>query len=96
MKKLVRSLTPPSEIYTTGDADDDETEDDAPEKKSKNGFTPTDLVDILQQLDELRDYSLAINIEDGVLILSVGDSRYEVQNSRKGRYPRRRLRKLET
>ena len=86
MKKLVKSLTPPSEITY---ADEDNTQ-------HKFDFSSTDLVDILQQIEELKNFNIAIRIEDGHLQLAVGDSIYEISEIRDQRYPRRRLRKLET
>ena len=85
MKKLLKQDRAPSEVTTT----------DEPDKK-KSGFTCNDLVDILQQIEELNDYNIAIKNEDGVLLLAVGDSVYEISKIRENRYPRRALRKLET
>ena len=88
MKRLIIQATPPTDVAVA---------DDAANKVADNKyrFSATDLVDILNQIDEVKD-NAAIKIEDGILILGVGDSRYEISEIREKRYPRRRLRKLET
>jgi hypothetical protein len=86
MKKLLKANSPPSEIDTA----------DKDEKKSKHDFTYTDLVDILRQIEELKNYNIAIRIEEGMLQLAISDAVYEISEAKDKRYPRRRLRKLDT
>ena len=94
MKRLIKKQTiPPDKIHLaeTDYNQDDESQDG----QTRNGFSPTEIVDILQQIEELNDYNIAIRIVDGGLRLGVGDSIYEISPRKEGRYPRRRLRKIE-
>lgn len=84
MKRLLKADSPPTEITTDK------------EKNTKNKFTYIDVVDILNQIEELSDYNVAMKIEDGSLLLAVGDSVYEISKVREERYPQRKLTKLET
>jgi hypothetical protein len=83
MKRLLKAVSPPSEIETA-------------DKDNKYDFTYVDLVDILRQIEELKNYNVAVRMEEGMLQLAVGDSIYEISEVKSKRYPRRRLRKLET
>jgi len=88
MKKLLKkSTTAPTEIHTS---DENKKSD-----KIKCEFTFIDIVDILQQLEELKNYNIAIKVDDGRLLLAVGDVVYEISEKRSQRYPARSLRKLE-
>ena len=89
MKRLLIQVPPPTDVNVADDTTADKATD------NKYSFSATDIVDILNQIDEVKDNS-AIKIEDGVLILGIGDSRYEISEVREKRYPRRRLRKLDT
>ena len=80
MKRLLKRVTAKSEPADTND--------------KKGMFTATDLVDILQQIEELSKCNVAIKIEDGSLLLGVGDSIYEISVVKEKRYPRRVLKKL--
>ena len=80
MKRLLKKVTAKSEHTDTND--------------KKGMFTATDLVDILQQIEELSKFNVAIKIEDGSLLLGVGDSVYEISVAKEKRYPRRILKKL--
>ena len=91
MKRLIKQN--PAQIETTTA---DEPDEKPNEKKNKKDFTFTDLVDIMLQIEELKDYNVAIRSDKGVLQLAVGDTVYEVSPVQENRYPRRRLRKLET
>jgi len=64
--------------------------------ENKNAFTHYCIVDILNQLEELSDYNIAIKKDDGRCLLTVGDVVYEISEIISKSYPRRRLRKLDT
>lgn len=88
MKKLLRATQPPTEVETVGEKN--------PPKKGKYDFSYIDLIDILRQFEEMKNYNIAARIEEGMLQIAVGDSVYEVSEIKEGRYPRRRLHKLDT
>ena len=91
MKKLLRSTTPPTRITVVEtDTDTKSTIDE-----NKYRFDSRDLVDILSQIEELKNYNIAIRNDDGTLLLGIGDSIYEIDETMDKRYPRRRLRKRE-
>jgi len=87
MKKLVKAVSPPAEVSVS---------DKNKADKNKPVFTPTDLADIIAQLDEVKDNVAIKNDDKGRLLLAVGDSIYEIQPIRKNCHPRILLRKLET
>ena len=86
MKRLVKAVSPPSEITTA-----DETKD-----QNKYEFNSVDLVNILQQIEELHNYKISIVKTKHGLQLLVGNSAYEFLAPNNKSYPPRRLRKLET
>jgi len=88
MKRLL--MQDPSQVAALSEPQ----ETDEPEREIKIRFSPTELVDILLQIEEL-DSTVAIRMYDGALQLQVGDSTYEIDDAKRNRYPKRRLRKLE-
>ena len=81
MKKLLKSNVPTSKICAN----------------AENNFSSIDIADIIQQIEELKNYNVAVKRDDeGRLLLAVGDSIYEISEINKKRYPRRAVRKLET
>jgi len=88
MKRLIKQTYPPDEIHIIKRNDN--------RNESRNSFSITDVVGMLSQLDELKNFNVAAkNDDEGRLLLRVGDSVYEVSKQLKRRYPRRHLRKLE-
>ena len=67
---------------------------DGKKETNKNQLSYTDFVDLLQQLEEMKNYNVAIKNDDGILKLTVGDSVYKISKIDHG-YPKRRLTKLE-
>ena len=67
----------------------------AEENSNKNEFNFADIADILNQIEELQKYNVAIRKEDGELQLNVGESVYKIE-LQADRYPRRRLTKIAT
>ena len=63
--------------------------------EDKTNLSLVDLVDVLNQIEELKNYNIAIRNEDGAIQLAVGDSRYELSGIIEKRYPRRRLHKMD-
>ena len=86
MKRLIIENKPPSKVPVS-----DENKAD----KNKSVFTPTDLADIIGQLDDVKDNVAIKNDDEGRLLLGVGDSVYEILPIKKNRYPRIALRKLD-
>jgi len=84
VKRLIKQRVTPNNICGTDGS------------KNKNEITPVCIVDILTQIEELKDYNVAIKKDDGRLLLAVGDSVYDISEKREKRYPRRKLTKLET
>ena len=91
MKRLVKAYTPPSKVFVSDEAKTDEAKAD----KNKAVFTPTDLADIIGQLDEVKSNVAIKNDDMGRLLLAVGDSVYEILPIKKNRYPRIALHKLD-
>jgi hypothetical protein len=93
MKRLVRQeIRPKVKTQTTKT-----TTTKTSEKSTSGNFTSVDLVDILSQLDELKNHNIAAKFDEGKLVLAIGDTRYEVSSVRDpNRYPNRRVVKLET
>jgi len=81
IKRLLKNVT-----ASTGNSAD---------SNNKFDFSFTDLADILNQLDELKQ-NVAVKNDEGKLLLAVGDSIYEITDPNSHRYPRRRLNKRET
>jgi len=63
--------------------------------EDKTNLSLVDLVDVLNQIEELKNYNIAIRNEDGAIQLAVGDSRYELSRIIEKRHPRRRLHKMD-
>lgn len=45
-------------------------------------FTPAAVLDMLSQIDELRDYELGLEENDLNLVFTIGDSRYEISGKK--------------
>jgi len=83
MKRLLKKINASSEA------------NNADTNEDKISFSITDLVDIISQIEELNE-NVAIRGHEGTLQLAVGDSIYEICDLKSQRYPRRRLRKVES
>jgi len=62
--------------------------------KTETDLTYLDLVNVLEQLEELKKFNIAVKTDDGILKLIVGDSVYEIKKA-KDQYPQVRLHKLD-
>ena len=95
MKRVIKlaQQTPAQAGITYENDIANDTDNDTTNEKNKLNFM--DVVGILNQLEELKNYNIAVYNEDGNLLLEVGESTYQVSGVISNHYPRRRLRKLE-
>ncbi len=101
MKRLLKTAPPPDKVtvsYKDYKASAEAVANAEAEAKNreKNMLTFSDLVDIINQIEELSKYNAAIKKDDdGRVLLAVGDSVYQISEPREKSYPRRRLTKLD-
>ena len=96
MKRVIKLVQQtPAQAGITYSNNTDNYVDDDPTNEDENNLNFMDIVGILNQLDELKNYNIAVYEDSGNLMLEVGESTYQISNVIRNHFPRRRLRRLE-
>jgi hypothetical protein len=104
MKRLLKTAPPPDTV-TVSFADYKKCVNAAPKAKAaaeaeanakiKSMLSPSDLIDILNQIDELKQ-NVSSKIDEGRLLIIIGEVVYQLSEYRDNQYPHRKLTKLDS